>query len=90
MSKSKSVFTCQNCGAQSPKWIGRCPSCGEWNTYVEELVATTKKTVSKSVTIEGRKPLILDDIEAAKIPRIQTNTEEFNRVLGGGIVPGSL
>jgi len=90
MSKTKSIYTCQNCGAQSPKWMGRCTNCGEWNTYVEEVVAK-KQTVSKlSVQFSGNQPLTLDKVEMVKDSRILVGIEEFNRVLGGGIVPGSL
>jgi len=90
MSKSKTIYTCQNCGAQSPKWIGKCPSCNEWNTYVEEIVSQSKKTTLQSANIGGKRPLSLDEIEAVSEPRIETKIDEFNRVLGGGIVPGSL
>lgn len=90
MNKSKTIFTCQNCGVQSPKWIGKCPSCGEWNTYVEEIIAREKPSRPVAATLSGNKPLTLGEIEAAKTPRIKTGIEELNRVLGGGIVPGSL
>ncbi len=90
MAKAKTVFSCQSCGAQSPKWIGKCPSCGEWNSYVEEIISKDKKDGSSLSFIEGNKPLILDDIVAAETPRITTEISEINRVLGGGIVPGSL
>ena len=90
MSKTKSIYTCQNCGAQTPKWMGRCTNCGEWNTYVEEVVAK-KQTASKlSVQFSGNQPLTLDKVEMVKDSRILVGIEEFNRVLGGGIVPGSL
>jgi DNA repair protein RadA/Sms len=89
MSKVKTVYTCQNCGAQSPKWIGRCPSCGEWNTYVEEIVSRPKRTVVAATGVNSR-PLKLEEIHAARQPRIKTPMEEINRVLGGGIVPGSV
>lgn len=90
MSKAKTIFSCQSCGVQSPKWIGKCPSCGEWNSYVEELLSKDKSGASSFVLVEGNKPLKLDDIVAAKTPRIKTEIGEINRVLGGGIVPGSL
>lgn len=90
MSAIKSIYTCQNCGAQSPKWLGKCPSCNEWNTFVEEVVS--KKQVSGKVAaqITGNQPLTLDKIETVHNKRISVKIEEFNRVLGGGIVPGSL
>lgn len=90
MAKTKSVYFCQNCGAESSKWIGRCPACGEWNTYVEEVIS--KKTVTSYLPDEKAKakPTRIRDIDVQKTIRIKTNNEEFDRVLGGGIVPGSL
>ena len=90
MSAIKSIYTCQNCGTQSPKWLGKCPSCNEWNTFVEEVVS--KKQVSGKIAaqITGNQPLTLDKIETVHNKRISVKIEEFNRVLGGGIVPGSL
>lgn len=93
--KSKSTFFCQNCGAQSAKWIGKCPSCGEWNTYVEELIQKDSeksfnwksKNNSKEKTI---RPVSITEIESSLTKRIVTMDDELNRVLGGGIVPGSL
>ena len=90
MAQSKSIYTCQNCGAQSAKWIGKCPSCNEWNSYVEEVVSKKQSTGKLSVQISGNQPLTLDKIETVKNKRISVEIEEFNRVLGGGIVPGSL
>ena len=90
MTKTKSIYTCQNCGAQSPKWMGRCTSCGEWNTLVEEVVVKKQSTGKLSVQLSGNQPLTLNKVEAAKNSRISLGIEEFNRVLGGGIVPGSL
>ncbi|MFV0265554.1 MAG: ATPase domain-containing protein, partial [Draconibacterium sp.] len=90
MPSAKTIYTCQNCGAQSPKWLGKCTSCGEWNTLVEEIVATKQSSAKLSVQISGNQPLTLDKIETVKNSRISVGIEEFNRVLGGGIVPGSL
>ncbi len=90
MGKVKTTFSCQECGAQSPKWVGKCPACGQWNTYVEEIISKGTNSPKLSLSVSGVKPLTLDKIEAAKIPRIKTNINELNRVLGGGIVPGSL
>jgi len=92
MAKTKSVYICQNCGAESPKWIGKCPSCGEWNSYVEEIIS---KDNSPKITLGGleitkQKPVRLDDVETSEDSRIDTSSEELNRVLGGGLVPGSL
>jgi len=87
MAKTKSAFFCQNCGTQSPKWVGKCASCGEWNTYVEEVVQKSEKSVSRD---KPGKPVIIAEIDNRDHERINTNNEELNRVLGGGIVPGSL
>jgi DNA repair protein RadA/Sms len=90
MAKTKTVYVCQNCGADSPKWIGRCNSCGQWNTYVEEIF--TKKSGSVSFTSQNEPARVekLKDISIQTTVRIDTLDNEFNRVLGGGIVPGSL
>lgn len=93
MTKEKTVYVCSHCGQESPKWVGKCPSCGQWNTYVEEIVR--KEPVSKhsqivSETISQAKPLLLSDIEAGEEPRIDLHDAELNRVLGGGLVRGSL
>ena len=89
--KIKSVFFCQECGAQSPKWIGKCPSCGSWNTYLEENVQVSS---NKSATIvqnkERSKPKLLSGINLNEQIRIDTGNNEFNRVLGGGLVPGTI
>ncbi len=90
MVQTKSIFTCQNCGAQSAKWIGKCPACNEWNSYVEEVISKKQSTSKLSVQIAGNQPLTLDKIETLQNKRISVPIEEFNRVLGGGIVPGSL
>jgi len=90
MALTKSIFTCQNCGAQSSKWIGKCPACNEWNTYVEEVISKKQSTGKLSLQILGNQPLTLDKIETLQNKRISVPFEEFNRVLGGGIVPGSL
>src|SRR5438067_31240 len=91
--KVKTVFFCQNCGAQSPKWIGRCPSCGEWNTYVEEIVQpkeekSWKKPSDKKTT--AARAQRLDEISVTDEHRIPLPDKEFNRVLGDGLVPGSV
>jgi DNA repair protein RadA/Sms len=93
MSKTKSAFFCQNCGYQSPKWLGRCSACSEWNTMVEEVIEKEDKNpVSvawKSVSL-ANKPKAIAEIRYEEQPRIVTTDGELNRVLGGGIVPGSL
>jgi len=96
MAKSKSAFFCQNCGASSPKWIGKCPSCGEWNTYVEEIISTGPSQVpawrSGKSEAKGRQatPQLLGEIAPDKLVRISLPGKELNRVLGGGLVPGAL
>jgi DNA repair protein RadA/Sms len=90
MAKKKSVYFCQNCGAESAKWTGRCQSCGEWNTLVEEIVSTKKDRYLVQEEKEKQRPSLLTEIDVQQTLRIDTPDKEFNRVLGGGIVPGSL
>lgn len=90
MVKAKTIFTCQQCGAQSPKWIGRCPSCDSWNSYVEEvLVKEIKNTVPSKVSSGGQAKK-LSEVTTEQARRIDTKNAELNRVLGGGLVDGSL
>jgi DNA repair protein RadA/Sms len=91
MAKTKSLFVCQECGADSPKWIGKCPACGSWNTYVEELKITkagNSRFVGSSDKVVS-KPLSFDKIQSESFTRTNTSIAEFDRILGGGIVPGS-
>ena len=91
MAKTKTVFICQNCGAESPKWIGRCPSCKEWNTYHEEII--NQAGLQGSLILadrKQRKPELLDSIEADEKNRLRTGISELDRILGGGMVNGSL
>ena len=93
MAKLKSAYFCSNCGYESPKWMGRCLACGEWSTFVEELVrkdAASKKEDTRSFTDIKSKPLPLKDINAGEEQRIDMIDEELNRVLGGGLVPASV
>lgn len=97
MAKLKSVFFCQNCGNESSKWLGRCPACGEWNTFVEEVVnkAPASSSIKKGVSIvsandERTRPVLIENIEVTQEVRFDTKCAEFNRVLGGGLVPGSM
>ncbi len=89
MAKSKSIFVCQNCGFESPKWMGKCPDCDTWNTFVEEVKERigTSSSVRKSSTT---RVFALKDVPAEKYKRSLTGIEEFDRVLGGGIVPGGV
>ncbi len=89
MAKNKTVYVCQNCGAESPKWIGHCPACREWNTYREELVTHSSSTgITKDAP--RRKPELLSGIEVNENDRISTGIGEADRILGGGMVRGSL
>ncbi len=92
MAKTKSVYVCSNCGNDSPKWIGKCPSCGEWNTYQEELIAKEKPSSLKLAGLEitKQKPILIHQVESKELTRLNTHSSELNRVLGGGLVPGSL
>ncbi|MCK4263556.1 MAG: AAA family ATPase, partial [Candidatus Aminicenantes bacterium] len=84
--KNKTAFICQNCGFHSPKWLGRCPSCGEWSTLIEEI----EEKITAEYSFAPSKPILYEEIKEAKKKRVKTGIEELNRVLGGGIVPGSL
>lgn len=94
MAKAKTIYVCSNCGADSPKWIGKCPSCGEWNTYVEEIAV--KESVAQKHVIPGLtekekvRPVLLRDITSHEEVRLDLRDGELNRVLGGGLVKGSL
>ena len=90
--KTKTVWFCKACGNESPKWMGRCPACGEWNTMVEETVATGKKNAVAAVSVpgSGHKPMTLSHIESSVENRISLNNGEMDRILGGGLVEGSL
>jgi DNA repair protein RadA/Sms len=85
---SRSVFTCSSCGSQSPKWHGRCPGCGDWNTLVEEKPAPGRRTASRPAPRTA--PIRLADVKAPAMARFSTGIGELDRVLGGGLVPGSL
>lgn len=91
MSKVRKAFFCQNCGNESPKWVGKCPACGEWNTYVEEIIH--KENRSSSLIASGnedKKPRLLSEVSVKPNHRIFISDPELNRVLGGGLVPGSV
>lgn len=89
MAKNKTVYVCQNCGAEAAKWVGKCNSCGQWNTLVEEIISPVRES-SFNPSEEKAKPYLLRDIDLQQLVRIDTRNAELNRVLGGGIVPGSL
>jgi DNA repair protein RadA/Sms len=84
--KDKTFFICQSCGSRSPKWVGRCQSCGEWNTYVEEI----EEDLPAEITFPPSEPVRYRDIEDSPRQRIKIGIEDFNTVLGGGVVLGSL
>ena len=89
----KTAFFCQNCGYESAKWMGQCPACREWNTFVEEPTAAKTPAGTQGIgnhSAAGRKPVRLTEISTGKEERIPTGIGELDRVLGGGIVPGSL
>lgn len=89
--KQTTVYLCQNCGASSPKWLGKCPQCGQWNTYVEERVAKPTKGRAGLVEVSRNAvPQPLSEVQSSNERRIDSGLEEVNRLLGGGIVPGSM
>ena len=95
MAKDKIAYVCENCGQESAKWIGKCPACGQWNTFKEIRVADTRQQAAAASvsTAQGKArntALRLRDISAHDDPRIDMHDAEFNRVLGGGLVPGSI
>lgn len=88
--KSKTVYVCQNCGARESKWVGRCSACGEWNSFEEEVVVSEKGRKNGFTGQSAAKPFRLSEIKANADERMDTGDEELNRVLGGGLVPGSM
>jgi len=92
LTKVKTTFFCQKCGHNSPKWVGKCPECGEWNTYAEEVVQVSKKSNQFAQSLKPAKssPKKLNEIHFRNELRIDTGNSELNRVLGGGLVPGSV
>jgi len=90
MAKTRSMYVCQNCGAESVKWLGRCPACGEWNTYVEERISKDTSRPGLVDVSRNATPKALKEIESNNERRLDTGISEVNRILGGGIVTGSL
>ena len=93
--KVKTSFFCTGCGYEAAKWAGKCPACGEWNTFTEEVIvkeskSSTNNRTSFTDTKKEHKSILLDEVQASNTPRIDSNDAELNRVLGGGIVPGSM
>jgi DNA repair protein RadA/Sms len=87
MPRAATVFACSACGHESPKWHGRCPGCGEWNTLAEERRAAAP---SRRRARGALRPVALGEVEAPRVERLRTGIGELDRVLGGGLVPGSL
>lgn len=90
MARTKTKFVCQNCGYSSAKWLGRCPECGSWDSMAEEIETPAKPQQSFLMPQEAPKPKTLDKVMLMEVERLQTGINEFDRVLGGGLVPGSL
>lgn len=91
MAKTKTQFFCKNCGHQSAQWMGRCPSCGEWNTFEEEVLVRPEASKGKSsIQKLTSRPKLFSEISLQEMPRLQSHIGELDRVLGGGIVPGSI
>src|SRR2546425_11870612 len=90
MSKMKSCFVCQSCGYMATKWIGKCPDCGEWNSLIEERAPRTSSSPGVPRSLGELSPIAFNDVASQENTRFSSGMEEFDRVLGGGIVPGSL
>jgi DNA repair protein RadA/Sms len=88
--KTKTVFSCQNCGYQSPKWLGRCPDCSSWNSFVEEDFTSPSAKAKERVSLYKDEPMLLKDVQIREDTRLKTDIQELDRVLGGGIVRGSV
>ena len=91
MAKEKKIFLCNECGYDSPKWAGKCPVCGAWNSFVEKSIRNDKVAQMAAFSEKAiSRPVAIDDVSTDELPRIDMNDAELNRVLGGGLVPGSL
>ena len=88
--KTKTIFSCSSCGYQSPKWLGRCPDCNNWNSFVEEDYTAPSNKTKERVSLYKDGPVLLKDVEVKEENRLKTNIRELDQVLGGGIVPGSV
>src|SRR5687767_2509184 len=87
MAKKAVIFSCGECGSQSPKWLGRCPECDSWNSFREDKVPPPEDNVLR---LSSATPLALDSVEFDEVPRLSTGQTQLDRVLGGGMVPGSV
>ena len=90
MAKIQTKYVCQSCGYVSPRWVGKCPNCNEWNTFVEEAPSPLRLSKKPMGAASKLEPIPMDELESQDVPRVRTNIDEFDRVLGGGLVPGSL
>ena len=90
MAKAKTVFACQSCGYQSPKWLGKCPDCNQWNTFAEERFEKASSPRGELSLGSKEDPAPIHEIDTAEEGRVQCGIGEFDRVLGGGLVPGSV
>ena len=94
MSKSKSAFFCTNCGYEAAKWAGKCPACNEWNSFTEEVIDKGKGNTANwedyAVTQKGTEVIGINEVQIQSEKRMDSSDSELNRVLGGGIVPGSI
>lgn len=93
MAKNKTMFVCQECGYDTPKWMGKCPGCGRWNTLVEEVVKKAVDTRQQGLSLglsDASKPCPISEVAVEDLPRVLTGSAELDRVLGGGIIPGSM
>ena len=88
MAKATTVFVCSNCGYESAKWLGKCPACNEWNSFYEEKIA--KEANGKKEKKSAASPIALNNVEKTETTRTKTGISELDRVLGGGLVKGSL
>lgn len=88
--KTKTAYFCSNCGYNSPKWLGKCPACGEWNTFVEEKIQVSKSKSGRGRLVKSTSPVKLSEIQVSSEQRMRMPSDELNRVLGGGLVMGSL
>src|SRR5262245_12114120 len=90
MKAPKTIYACQQCGAQSPKWLGRCPDCGAWNSFVEETASPVAAKGATVPALGGGGAHLYSDVDTVVSERVSSGVSEFDRVLGGGLVPGSL
>ena len=90
MAKKKIKYVCQECGAESAKWLGKCPACGKWNTLVEEEISVAEIKSARALTTAFETPRRIAEVDMEELPRFMTGSGELDRVLGGGLIPGSI